>query len=155
MSLFENFTEDLLEKAAIEILEELGYGYVFGPDIAYDGDTPERFNYKDVILEQRVKDALFTINRHLPEEALEEAYRKIITFNSPILVDNNKDFHKLLVEGIDVSFSKNGAIKTEKAYIIDFNNINKNDFLVVNQFTVVERKKEDQILLYLLMAFLW
>ena len=141
MSLFENFTEDLLEKAAIEILEELGYGYAFGPDIAYDGDTPERFNYKDVILEQRVKEALFTINRHLPEEALEEAYRKIITFNSPILVDNNKDFHKLLVEGIDVSFSKNGAIKTEKAYIIDFNNINKNDFLVVNQFTVVEKEE--------------
>ena len=141
MSLFENFTEDLLEKAAIEILEELGYGYAFGPDIAYDGDTPERFNYKDVILEQRVKEALFTINRHLPEEALEEAYRKIITFNSPILVDNNKDFHKLLVEGIDVSFSKNGAIKTEKAYIIDFNNIDKNDFLVVNQFTVVEKEE--------------
>lgn len=141
MSLFENFTEDLLEKAAIEILEEIGYSYAFGPDIAYDGDTPERFNYKDVILEQRVKDALFSINRHLPEEALEEAYRKLITFNSPILVDNNKDFHKLLVEGIDVSFSKNGAIKTEKAYIIDFNNINKNDFLVVNQFTVVEKEE--------------
>ncbi|MGG7058963.1 type I restriction endonuclease subunit R [Clostridium tertium] len=141
MSLFENFTEDLLEKAAIEILEELGYSYAFGPDIAYDGDTPERFNYKDVILEQRVKDALFSINRHLPEEALEEAYRKIITFNSPILVDNNKDFHKLLVEGIDVSFSKNGAIKTEKAYIIDFNKINKNDFLVINQFTVVEKEE--------------
>lgn len=141
MCLFENFTEDLLEKAAIEILEELGYSYAFGPDIAYDGDTPERFNYKDVILEQRVKDALFSINRHLPEEALEEAYRKLITFNSPILVDNNKDFHKLLVEGIDVSFSKNGAIKTEKAYIIDFNNINKNDFLVVNQFTVVEKEE--------------
>ena len=141
LSLFENFTEDLLEKAAIEILEEIGYSYAFGPDIAYDGDTPERFNYKDVILEQRVKDALFSINRHLPEEALEEAYRKLITFNSPILVDNNKDFHKLLVEGIDVSFSKNGAIKTEKAYIIDFNNINKNDFLVVNQFTVVEKEE--------------
>ena len=141
MSLFENFTEDLLEQAAIEILEELDYSYEFGPDIAYDGDSPERSNYKDVILEQRVRDALFNINRHLPEEALEEAYRKIITFNSPILVDNNKDFHKLLVEGIDVSFSKNGEIKTEKAYIIDFNNVRKNDFLVVNQFTIVEKEE--------------
>ena len=141
MSLFENFTEDLLEQAAIEILQELDYSYAFGPDIAYDGDTPERNNYKDVLLEQRVKDALFSINRHLPEEALEEAYRKIITFNSPVLVDNNKEFHKLLVEGIDVSFSKDGAIKTEKAYIIDFKNINKNDFLVVNQFTIVEKEE--------------
>ena len=141
MSLFENFTEDLLEQAAIEILQELDYSYAFGPDIVYDGDTPERNNYKDVLLEQRVKDALFSINRHLPEEALEEAYRKIITFNSPVLVDNNKEFHKLLVEGIDVSFSKDGAIKTEKAYIIDFKNINKNDFLVVNQFTIVEKEE--------------
>ena len=141
MSLFENFTEDLLEQAAIEILQELDYSYAFGPDIAYDGDAPERNNYKDVLLEQRVKDALFSINRHLPEEALEEAYRKIITFNSPVLVDNNKEFHKLLVEGIDVSFSKDGAIKTEKAYIIDFKNVNKNDFLVVNQFTIVEKEE--------------
>lgn len=141
MSLFENFTEDLLEQAAIEILQELDYSYAFGLDIAYDGDTPERNNYKDVLLEQRVKEALFSINRHLPEEALEEAYRKIITFNSPVLVDNNKEFHKLLVEGIDVSFSKDGAIKTEKAYIIDFKNINKNDFLVVNQFTIVEKEE--------------
>ena len=87
MSLFENFTEDLLEEAAIEIFQELGYSYAFGPDISYDGDIPERNNYKDVILEQRVRDALFTLNRNLPEEALEEAYRKIITFNSPVLVD--------------------------------------------------------------------
>ena len=141
MSLLENFTEDLLEQAAIEIFEELGYNYAFGPDIAYDGHSPERENYKDVILEQRVKDASFSINRHLPEEALEEAYRKIITFNSPVLVENNKAFHKLLVEGIDVSFSKDGEIKTEKAYIIDFKNINKNDFLVVNQFTIIEKEE--------------
>ena len=141
MNLFENFREDHLEEAAIEILQELGYSYAFGPDIAYDGYSPERNNYKDVILEQRVKDALFSINRNLPEEALEEAYRKIITFNSPVLVDNNKEFHKLLVEGIDVSFSKDGAIKTEKAYIIDFKNINKNYFLVVNQFTIVEKEE--------------
>lgn len=141
MSLLENFKEDNLEQAAIEILQELGYSHAFGPNIAYDGESPERFNYKDVILEQRIKDALFTINRQLPEEALEEAYRKIITFNSPVLVDNNKDFHKLLVEGIDVSFSKDGAIKTEKAYIIDFEDISKNDFLVVNQFTITEKEE--------------
>jgi type I restriction enzyme R subunit len=141
LSLFENFTEDLLEEAAIEILQEMGYGYVFGPDIAHDGDYPERKNYRDVILEQRIKDALFNLNRELPEEALEEAYRKIITFNSPILEENNKAFHKLLVEGIDVSFRKNGQPKTEKAYIIDFKNPSKNDFLVVNQFTIIENEE--------------
>ncbi|MDO5040130.1 type I restriction endonuclease subunit R [Clostridium sp.] len=141
MNLFENFREDHLEEAAIEILQELGYSYAFGPDIAYDGYSPERNNYKDVILEQRVKDALFSINRNLPEEALDEAYKKIINFNSPILIENNKEFHKLLIEGIDVSFIKDGESKTEKAYIIDFKNINKNDFLAVNQFTIVEKEE--------------
>ncbi|KGN00299.1 DEAD/DEAH box helicase [Clostridium novyi A str. 4570] len=141
MSLLENFTEDLLEEAAIEILQEMGYSYAFGPDISYDGEYPERKNYKDVILEQRIKDALFSINKSLPEEALEEAYRKIITFNSPILEENNKEFHKLLVEGIDVSFMKNGQPKTEKAYIIDFKNPKNNDFLVVNQFTIIENEE--------------
>ncbi|WP_346898790.1 type I restriction endonuclease subunit R [Clostridium sp. UBA7503] len=141
MSLFENFTEDLLEEAAIEILQEMEYNYVFGPDIGHDGEYPERKNYRDVILEQRVKDALFNLNRHLPEEALEEAYRKIITFNSPILEENNKDFHKLLVEGIDVSFRKDGQPKTEKAYIIDLKNPKNNDFLVANQFTIIENEE--------------
>lgn len=141
MSLFENFTEDLLEEAAIEIFQEMEYSYVFAPDIGHDGDKSERNNYRDVILEQRVRDALFNLNRHLPEEALDEAYRKIITFNSPILEENNKEFHKLLVEGIDVSFRKDGLPKTEKAYIIDFKNPKKNDFLVANQFTIIENEE--------------
>ncbi|MBU3227086.1 type I restriction endonuclease subunit R [Clostridium algidicarnis] len=141
MSLLENFTEDLLEEAAIEILQEMNYTYIFGPDIGLEGSCPERKNYKDVILEQRVRDALFMLNKDLPEEALEEAYRQIITFNSPILIDNNREFHKLLVEGIDVSFRKDGNIKTEKAFIIDFKNPNKNEFLVINQFTIIENEE--------------
>ncbi|MEG2936112.1 MAG: type I restriction endonuclease subunit R, partial [Clostridium sp.] len=140
MSLF-NFTEDLLEEAALEILQEMEYEYAFGPDIGHDGERPERKNYREVILENRVKDALFKINRHLPEEALEDAFRQIITFNSPILEENNRSFHKLMVEGIDVSFMKDGQPKTEKAYVIDFNNKLKNDFLVVNQFTIIEHEE--------------
>jgi type I restriction enzyme R subunit len=141
MGLYENFTEDLLEEAAIEIFQEMDYNYVFAPDIGQDGEYPERKDYKDVILEQRVKDALFNINRHLPEEALEEAYRKIITFNSPILEENNRSFHKMLVEGIDVTFRKDGGIKTEKAFIVDFKEPDKNDFLVTNQFTIIENEE--------------
>lgn len=141
MSFTENFTEDLLEAAAIEIFQEMDYTYIFGPDIGLEGSYPERKNYKDVILEQRVRDALFMLNKGLPEEALEDAYRQIITFNSPILIDNNREFHKLLVEGIDVSFRKDGNIKTEKAFIIDFKNPTKNEFLVVNQFTIIENEE--------------
>jgi len=141
MSLTENFTEDLLEEAAIEIIQGLGYEYAFGPDIARGGDCAQRKDYREVILENRVKDALFKINRGLPEEALEEAYRQIITFNSPMLEENNRSFHKLLVEGIEVSFKEKGNIRTKRAYIVDFNNINNNEFLVVNQFTIVENEE--------------
>ncbi|RAK17367.1 type I restriction enzyme R subunit [Anoxybacillus vitaminiphilus] len=141
MSLLENFTEDKLEEAAIEILRELGYEYAFGPDISCDGGYPERKDYREVILEQRVKDALFKINRDLPEEALEEAYRKIITFNSPILEENNRYFHRLLVDGIEVTFRENGEIRTKKAYIVDFHHPENNEFLAVNQFTVIEKEE--------------
>ncbi|KOR80283.1 DEAD/DEAH box helicase [Bacillus sp. FJAT-21352] len=141
MSLLENFTEDRLEEAVIEVLEEMDYEYVFGPEIGYDGEHSERKDYREVVLTQRLQDALFRLNRHLPEEALEEAYRKIITFNSPSLNENNKQFHSLLVEGIDVSFRKNGEVKTEKAMIMDFENPEQNEFLVVNQFTIVEKEE--------------
>lgn len=145
MSLFENFTEDFLEEAAIEILQELGYEYVFASDISCDGEYPERKDYREVFLEQRVKDALFRINRDLPAEALEDAYRQIITFNSPMLEENNRYFHKLLVEGIEVSYKEKNVIRTKRAYIIDFDDMDgkksNNEFLVVNQFTIIENEE--------------
>ncbi|PGP49034.1 DEAD/DEAH box helicase [Bacillus thuringiensis] len=141
MSLFENFTEDLLEEAVIEILQEMDYEYVFGPEIGHDGERPERQDYREVILEQRLRDALYKLNRDLPEEALEEVYRKIITFNSPSLTENNKQFHALLIEGVDVTFRKDGEIKTEKAMIVDFDRPERNDFLAVNQFTIIESEE--------------
>ena len=137
-----NFTEDFLEEAAIEILQDLGYDYVFGPDISYDGEYPERMDYKEVILGQRVREALYRINKDLPSEALEEAYRQIITFNSPMLEENNRHFHKLLTEGIEVSYKEKGEIRSKRAYIVDFDDKhgkkNNNEFLVTNQFTIIE-----------------
>ncbi|SHJ90121.1 type I restriction enzyme, R subunit [Caminicella sporogenes DSM 14501] len=136
-----NFNESALEEAFIELLMELGYEYKYGPDIAYDGDSPERKDYRDVILEQRVRDALFRLNRDLPDDAIEEAYRKIITFNSPLLEENNRYFHKLLVEGIEVPIREKGLNRTKNAQIIDFKNPDRNEFLVVNQFTVFENEE--------------
>ena len=135
-----NFTEEFLEEAAIEILQDLGYEYVSGPEISVDGTYPERMDYREVILEQRVKDALFRINRDLPSEALDDAYRQIIAFNSPMLEENNRYFHKLLVEGIEVSYKDNGQPRTKNANIVDFDDVNNNVFLVVSQFTVIEHE---------------
>ncbi|MDZ5724610.1 MULTISPECIES: type I restriction endonuclease [unclassified Acetobacterium] len=98
MSLSETFTEAFLEEAAIEILTTLGYTYAFGPDISPEGELPERQDHREVILKERVRGALFRINRDLPPEALDEAYRQIITVNSPMLVENNRHFHRLLTE---------------------------------------------------------
>ena len=143
MSFLENFTEDLLEEAAIEILQSLGYDYVFGPDISLGGDYEERLDYREVVLGNRVKDALFRINKGIPTEALEEAYRRIITFNSPMLEENNRSFHRLLTEGIDVSFAEDGNIRTKNVQIVDFSEegIKNNEFLVVNQFTIIENEE--------------
>ena len=143
MSFLENFTEDLLEEAAIEILQSLGYDYVFGPDISLGGDYEERLDYREVVLSSRVKDALFRINKGIPAEALEEAYRRIITFNSPMLEENNRSFHRLLTEGIDVSFAEDGNIRTKNVQIVDFSEegIKNNEYLVVNQFTIIENEE--------------
>lgn len=141
MSILENFTEDLLETAALEILDELEYNYAFGPDIAYEGSMPERSSYKEVLLEQRVKDALFKLNRDFPQDALEEAYRKLIAVNSPMLIETNKWFHKLLVEGVDVPVRRGDIIKHEKVIFIDFEHPTRNDFLAVNQLTVIEHEE--------------
>lgn len=140
MSLSETFTEAFLEEAAIEILTTLGYSYAFGPDISPGGDVPERRDHREVILAERVREALYRINRQLPAEALEEAYRQVITVNSPMLAENNRHFHRLLTEGIEVSFAEAGHIRTKRAFLIDFEQPEQNDFLVVNQFTIVEHE---------------
>lgn len=141
MSFLENFTEEKLEEAAIEVLQELDYQYIFAPDISSDGPHPERRDYREVILVQRVKDALFKNNRDLPQEALDEAFRQIIAFNSPMLEENNRYLHQLLVEGIEVSFREGGINRTKKAFLIDFDHPERNDFLAVNQFTIVEHEE--------------
>ena len=135
------FTEAMLEEAAIEILQSLGYDYAFGPDISLGGDYEERKDHREVILSHRVKDGLFKINRDLPREALEDAYRQLITFNSPMLEENNRSFHQLMTEGVEVSYTEDEQIRTKRAYVIDFENMNNNDFVVVNQFTIFENEE--------------
>lgn len=145
-SLF-NFNEDTLEQASLEILESLGYNYIHGKELSPSAEFAERESYRDVILKERVRNALFSINKGIPYEGLEQAFRKVIAFNSPSLEENNKYFHNLMVNGIDVSFKEGNNIRTKKAYIIDFQNPCNNEFLAVNQFTIVgnENKRPDII----------
>lgn len=132
------FTESVIEQAALAWLESLGYKIVFGNDIAPEEPAAERENYGEVILAGRLKDALQRINPNIPAEALEDAFRKVTRPSSPSLVGNNRSFHKMLADGIEVEYRHEGRIKGDKVWLIDFENLDNNDWLAVNQFTVVE-----------------
>ena len=133
-----HFTESIIEDTALEWLKDLGYTVVFGNDIAPDEPAAERENYGEVILAERLKDALKRINPSVPAEALEDAFRKVTRPGSPSLVGNNRSFHKMLADGIEVEYRHEGRIKGDKVWLIDFDNLDNNDWLAVNQFTVVE-----------------
>ena len=135
-------TESDVEKLFIDILLDLGYSVKYGPDISPGGNDQER-EYSDPILTDRLKESLQLINPDIPNEAIEEAMRKIRKNDNQDLVSNNHDFHNLLVNGIDIQYRrKDGSIKHDKVFIFDFNHIESNEFLAVNQFTMVEDKHE-------------
>ncbi len=138
-------TEDAIEQTALEWLENLGYGIAYGPDIAFDGATPERdaeANYTDVVLVGRLRSALERINSTLPVDAIDEAVRKITRPESPSLIENNRSFQKMLTDGVDISWMGADGEKHDKAWLVDTTNPDNNDWLAVDQFTVVEDKRE-------------
>lgn len=148
-------TENNIEEFAIELLEKLGYESVYGPDIAPDGDTStgsmfdKRESYEQVLLIDRLRKALKRINRNMPADILEDALKEIRRIHSPELLTNNETFHRFLTEGIPVSKRVDGDDRGDLVWMIDFKNPYNNDFLVVNQFTVVENnhtKRPDIIL---------
>lgn len=140
-----SFAESDLEQAALEWFEELHYARAYGPDISPGGEYPERYLYEEVILKDRLRDALVRINRSVSREAIEEAIRVIEVPQSPSLLINNRTFQKMITDGIDVRVkNKKGEFVTEKVWVFDTHpdRVENNDFLVVNQFTVVENHVE-------------
>ena len=133
------FTESEVEEVALEILSDLGYSTCHGPDITPDGTSPERNAYSDVILVERLRDAIDRFNPDIPAEAREEALKKVLRTESPDLITNNHNFHKMVVDGIDIEYRRDdGSIAWGKVWLLDFENPEKNEFLAVNQFTVIE-----------------
>ncbi|MCO6434708.1 type I restriction endonuclease subunit R [Nitrosomonas nitrosa] len=138
------YTESDLELATLEWLGELGYSIEYGPEIAPppDGDSPERKSYSDVVLEDRLRNAIEKFNPDIPSNAREEAFKKVlqVAFITPSLVLNNKIFHSYLRDGVDVEYMRpDGTVAGDKVKLVDFANIENNDFLTVNQFTVIEQ----------------
>ncbi len=136
-----NITESIIEQAALDWFKELGYSILNGPNIAPGELFSERASYSDVILEGRARSALANINPSIPQEALDDAYRKLTRaiHESPLLAANNHSFHRMLTEGVDVEYKNTeGRIVGDKVWLVDFDNPDSNDWLAVNQFTVVE-----------------
>lgn len=137
-----SFTEHTIELAALEWLKVEGYAYLHGEFIAPGEPAAERTDYGEVLLVGRLRAALDRINAQIPlsarSEAIDEAIRKVTRTESQNLLVNNRAFHRLLVEGIDVSYRLNGQTKHDKVWLVDFTNPGANDWLAVNQFTITD-----------------
>lgn len=137
------FTESEVEQAALAWLGELGYHILPGPEIAPGETTAERDDYSKVVLERRLRQALQQLNPHVPPDAIEEAFRKLTRPDSPSLTGNNHTIHKYLVEGVPVEYQRaDGSLGGDLVKVLDHEDPDNNEFLVVNQFTVVENRHE-------------
>ena len=137
------FTESEVETAALEWLEGLGWRIAYGPEVAPDTPGEERADYSAVLLERRLHDALARLNPDLPAPALDDAFRRLTRPEGATLEARNRAVHRLLVDGVTVEYrGGNGAIRGAQVRLLDFDDPEGNDWLAVNQFTVVENKHE-------------
>lgn len=133
------FSEPHVEEAGLAFFKELGYTVAFGPQLAPDIQGAERQSYHDVLLLGRLQTAVSRLNPAIPESARDDAIRKIILSDTPSLIEENRRLHKLLTEGVAVEFhGDDGVIRADIVRLIDFDDVHNNDWLAVNQFTVVE-----------------
>ncbi|MGF6599676.1 type I restriction enzyme R subunit [Paraburkholderia sp. GAS448] len=129
-------TEDQLEQEALDWLTEAGYTQLYGPDIASDGDSPERSDYRQVLLTDRLRNAINRLNPGIPQSAREDALRQVLNLDTPVLLSANRIFHNLLVNGVPVEYPKDGENRGDFVKLIDFSDVSANECLAINQFTI-------------------
>ena len=142
-------TEFKIEEFAIGLLQSEGYRYLYGPDIAPDGPDAQRASFEDVVLINSLRESVYKINHTLPKDVCDEAINQVLRIASPDLLANNETFHRMMTEGISVSVHKDGAERGELVWLVDFENPYNNDFVAINQFTVIENghnKRPDIVL---------
>lgn len=142
--------ESAIEEMAIEELQNLGYTYISGVDLAPDALNPERNSYGDVLLMGRLQTAVHKLNPTIPADAIQGAVRKLSRIATSSLLADNETFHKMLVDGVPVEYRKGSDIKGDSVRIVDFDCPLNNEFLVVNQYTVVQNNnnKRPDVLLF-------
>ena len=135
----DGFYEDTVEHAGIEILKQLGWAHLHGASIAPDGPAPQRQAFSEAILIKRLSAALDRLNPTVPQGARDEAVRKLLTSETPSLVEENRRLHRMITAGVDVEYrTTNGRVVGDKVWLMDLANADANDWVVVNQFTLVE-----------------
>lgn len=135
------FNESGVEEAALDWLAGLGYARAYGPDLAYGEPGAERLDpaYRDVVLVGRLREALRRLNPELPDDAIEDALRRLQRADAPTLIERNHAIHRMLVDGVTVEYRRpDGALAGTQVRVLDFDVPGNNDWLAVNQFTVSE-----------------
>jgi len=143
-------SENDIELYTIEELQRQGFQYVYGPAISPDGEKQERSNYGEVLLLGRLKTAVFRLNPNIPDDAVIAAINTVQRIASPELLANNEEFYKLLVEKVKVPYQQDGYERSHEITLIDFENPANNEFLVINQYTIIEnnQNKRPDVLLF-------
>ena len=132
-----SITEIDIETAALNWLAGMGYSVLHGPDIAPDAPDAERSRYEDVALTGRFRNAVARLNPNIPSESQDEAVQKVLSPSSPSLIQNNRSFHLMLVDGIEVEYrGADGTMRGDRVRLVDVENPENNDWLAVNQFAV-------------------
>jgi type I restriction enzyme R subunit len=134
-------TEDQLEQQCLEWFAEDGWEIAHGPDIAHDGPYPERVDYKQILLFADLEAALRRINPHLPESAIEQVVAVVRKPDSLDCVVNNREFHRLLIDGVPVEYKKQDKVIHDRAFLMDFGDLDANRFRAINQFTIEGSKQ--------------
>lgn len=134
-------TESVVEQTALAWFESLGYSVASGPAISPGELGAERGDYDQVVLPERLQTALENINPNIPPDAISEAVRKITRTQSPSLIENNRRFHRMLTDGVDVAYVHDGREVHDKVWLLDLGELENNDWLSVNQFTIIEDRR--------------
>lgn len=134
-------TEDQLEQEMLTWLSEIGYTHIYGPDIACDGISPERNNYQEVLLIDRLRTAINRLNPTIPIDAREAALQQVLNLNTPILLSANRHLHNFLVNGVPVEYQKDGETRGDFVRLINFETPSENEWLAINQFSIKGEKQ--------------
>jgi type I restriction enzyme R subunit len=144
-------TESHIETFAIETLQNIGWAYVPGLAIAPGAEQAERESFEQIILTGRLRKAVAVLNPEIPHDAQEQAVQKVLRIYSPDLLHNNESFHRLLVEKVKIPYQKDGFERSYEVALVDFDEVLNNEFLVINQYTIVEKNqnKRPDVLLFI------